>query len=141
MMPSEGPSDAFRTFVHEALRLRLATAHRNGQTVSPMLRAELERFAAWVTVGTWADLSGQQRPSVGGAVSAADSGGVTPPGGSGLAVSLAEAARLLGVSERTVRRLAASGDLGTVTVGRRRLVPMAAIRTFLQPQKPEEASA
>jgi excisionase family DNA binding protein len=39
-------------------------------------------------------------------------------------MALAEAARVLGVSVFTVRRLAEAGDLKTVNVGSRRLIPV-----------------
>jgi excisionase family DNA binding protein len=39
-------------------------------------------------------------------------------------IALTEAARLLGVSVFTVRRLAEAGDLKTVNVGARRLIPV-----------------
>jgi excisionase family DNA binding protein len=55
---------------------------------------------------------------------AADAGNA-PPGrvmSNPLAVDTAEAARLLGVSARTVKRLIASGDIPSTTVGRRRLI-------------------
>jgi len=42
-------------------------------------------------------------------------------------ISITEAARILGVSPFTIRRLAKSGSLRTVTVGARRLVPLGEI--------------
>lgn len=49
-----------------------------------------------------------------------------------LAYRVAEAARLLGVSERTVRRLVASGQLRAVTVGGIVLVPRAELDRLLE---------
>jgi excisionase family DNA binding protein len=43
-------------------------------------------------------------------------------------VDYATAARLLGVSARTVRRMVADGRLGAVRVGRRRVVPVFELR-------------
>lgn len=45
-------------------------------------------------------------------------------------VSIADAARMLSVSARTVRRAIADGDIGVVRVRRRVLIPMAAIEEF-----------
>ena len=42
-------------------------------------------------------------------------------------IAIAEAARMLGVSTFTVRRLANSGELKTINVGARRLVPFSEI--------------
>jgi excisionase family DNA binding protein len=41
-----------------------------------------------------------------------------------------KAARNLGVSRRTVEKLIANGELPSVTVGRRRLIPTSALRNF-----------
>jgi excisionase family DNA binding protein len=48
-----------------------------------------------------------------------------------LAVSISEAARLLGLSERKVWELKATGELPCRRVGRRVLVPVEALRAFL----------
>lgn len=64
--------------------------------------------------------SGQERPNV------------AP--GDPQAVNGASAARLLGVSERTVRRMRADGRLPSVRVGRRVLVPLAGVRRLLDGQ-------
>jgi excisionase family DNA binding protein len=47
------------------------------------------------------------------------------------AVSGKEAARRLGISPRAVARLLASGELPSLRVGRRRLVPLGALERFL----------
>ena len=44
-----------------------------------------------------------------------------------LAVDVCEAARLLAVSSRTVRRLLRSGKLDSVRIGRRIVVPLASL--------------
>ena len=49
-----------------------------------------------------------------------------------LAVSVSEGARRLGVSVRTVSTLIARGDLGSCKIGRRRVIPIAALEAFLQ---------
>ncbi len=47
------------------------------------------------------------------------------------AVSVAEAARRLGISTRGVARLLKSGELPSLRVGRRRLVPLGALERFI----------
>lgn len=42
-------------------------------------------------------------------------------------VSYRESARRLGVSERTIRRMVATGRLRTVPIGRRKLIPLSAL--------------
>lgn len=48
-----------------------------------------------------------------------------------LCLRLDEVAHRIGVSPRTVARLVASGDLPSITVLRRRLVPVEALETYL----------
>lgn len=53
---------------------------------------------------------------------------VTPP----LAVSLQEAARLLGISKSLAYKLAATGEIPTIKMGeRRKIVPLAAIEKLI----------
>ncbi len=47
-------------------------------------------------------------------------------------VALSEAARMVGVSVYTIRRLIAGGDVLAVNVGARRLVPMSEIDRIVQ---------
>jgi excisionase family DNA binding protein len=61
--------------------------------------------------------SGQQRPNVAVDGPGGDGGGVTP-----LLVGYRDAAAVLGVGERTVRRLVADGTLPSMRVGQRVLV-------------------
>ncbi len=49
-----------------------------------------------------------------------------------LAVSIQEAARRLGVSERTVASLLARRELYSRRIGRRRLIPIAELERFLR---------
>ena len=49
-----------------------------------------------------------------------------------VAVDVREAARRLSVSERSVRRMVADGRLSTVRVGRRVLIPVAAISQLVE---------
>jgi excisionase family DNA binding protein len=49
-----------------------------------------------------------------------------------LAVGITEAARRLGVSVRTVSNLIAAKELTSRKVGRRRLIPVAALEAFLR---------
>lgn len=60
----------------------------------------------------------------------------TPP----LAVSLAEAARLLGAPPSTVSRWCRVGQLASIQVGRKRLVPVVAIEEMLGRAVEEESS-
>lgn len=48
-----------------------------------------------------------------------------------MAVGLAEAARRLGVSPRTVATLVATGELYSRRIGRRRVIPLRALERFL----------
>jgi excisionase family DNA binding protein len=56
----------------------------------------------------------------------------TPPE---LLVDAKEAARLLGLGERTVRRRIATGELASLKQGRQRLIPMSAIRAAQMAQR------
>jgi excisionase family DNA binding protein len=49
-----------------------------------------------------------------------------------LAVGIAEAARRLGLSTRTVATLIARRELSSSKVGRRRIVPVAALEAFVR---------
>jgi excisionase family DNA binding protein len=49
-----------------------------------------------------------------------------------LAVNVREAARLTSLSARSIRRYISSGRLSVVRAGRRVLVPMPALRQFMQ---------
>ena len=49
-----------------------------------------------------------------------------------LAVGIAEAARRLGVCSRTVASLVARGELASRKIGRRRLIRVADLETFLR---------
>jgi len=53
-----------------------------------------------------------------------------PPSGS-LTVSFRDAAKMTGLSERTLRRLAASERLGTARVGTRVLIKMESLRSLV----------
>ena len=48
-----------------------------------------------------------------------------------MAVGVAEAARRLGVSPRTVATLLATGELSSRRIGRRRVIPVRALERFL----------
>lgn len=48
-----------------------------------------------------------------------------------LAVNVVEAARRLGLSARTVASLVAHRELASLKVGRRRIIPIAALEAFL----------
>lgn len=50
-----------------------------------------------------------------------------------------EIARFLGVSTKTVWRLAGKGELSSFTVGTRRLFPKQGVIDFIAPEKQEEA--
>jgi excisionase family DNA binding protein len=57
-----------------------------------------------------------------------------------MALDIVEAAKRLSLSPRTVASLIKSGELHSLKVGRRRIVPIAAITEFLRgdhPTKPE----
>lgn len=50
-------------------------------------------------------------------------------------LSIRDVARVLGVSSRTVLRLAAAGDLDPVKIGRRTLFEAGSVREFLERQR------
>jgi excisionase family DNA binding protein len=54
------------------------------------------------------------------------------------AISLEQAARLLGVTKRTTQRYAASGELPTVKIGGRRFVPMHRFQALLNGEHAKE---
>lgn len=49
-----------------------------------------------------------------------------------LAVGIAEAARRLGVCERTITNLLRNKELTSRKIGRRRVIPMTALQSFLR---------
>jgi excisionase family DNA binding protein len=51
-----------------------------------------------------------------------------------LAFSIADTANKLGLSERSIHRLIATGALGSIKAGRRRLIPRESIRQLLTGQ-------
>lgn len=70
---------------------------------------------------------GQAVPSLPSSSAGVDGGGVDA-----LAYSPRDAARALGVSDRTARRMIASGELASTKLGGRRLVPRASIDALLE---------
>jgi excisionase family DNA binding protein len=58
-----------------------------------------------------------------------------------LAVSMDEAARLLGVSPRTVASLARANRLISRRIGRRRVIPVSALDAFLRRDHPAKGRA
>jgi excisionase family DNA binding protein len=58
-----------------------------------------------------------------------------------LAVSMDEAARLLGVSPRTVANLARANRLTSRRIGRRRVIPVSALDAFLRRDHPVREEA
>lgn len=55
----------------------------------------------------------------------------TAPSAEPLLVSIREAAELLGISQRMTIKLVDAGELRSLKIGRRRLVPMAAVRDYI----------
>lgn len=54
----------------------------------------------------------------------------TPPGDDTVMLSVPQAAERLGVGTTKLKQLIASGQLASVTIGRRRLVPAEVVRSF-----------
>lgn len=52
-----------------------------------------------------------------------------------LLVSVKQAAVMLGVSERTLRRMVADREIESVKVAERRMIPLRAIEVFAQPEQ------
>ncbi len=116
--------DRFAALVAMALRLGVrelpAVLRRNGEPVG----GEMAALTALCSAST-----GQHRPKVAAEVDPGE-GAVVP-----LAVSFADAARSLDVSERTVRRLVEKGELKAVTIGgRSRRVPVGELSDYLRRQ-------
>jgi excisionase family DNA binding protein len=55
-----------------------------------------------------------------------------------LALDIAETAKRLSLSPRTVASLVKTGELGSLKVGRRRIIPVSAIESFLTHDHPTE---
>ena len=54
-----------------------------------------------------------------------------------LAVNIPEAARRLGLSQRTVASLVSKRQLASRKVGRRRIIPVMALEAFVRSERPE----
>lgn len=61
-----------------------------------------------------------------------------PQGETLLAVGVAEAARRLGLSPRTIASLISRGELASRKVGRRRIIPVRALEAFLRKDHPTQ---
>ena len=96
-----------------ALAEHLGWLRRNGRVPPPELSALLDALA---------DPGGPERTTLGDLAVAADP----------LLVDFETAGRMLGVCERTVRRRVDAGALPAVRVGRRRLVPVAALEAYVE---------
>ena len=89
-----------------------------GHRFPPLLDAVLDALAA---------TTGPERPAFGEMPDLVDSGPVPAP----LLLNDIAAAKQLGVSARTVRRLRADGALPTVVARRRRLIRLTDLQTFV----------
>ncbi len=58
-----------------------------------------------------------------------------------LALDIVEAAKRLSLSPRTVASLIKTGELGSLKVGRRRIIPLVAIEKFLGRDHPTQPAA
>lgn len=64
------------------------------------------------------------------------------PEGTALAVGVAEAARRLGLSPRTIATLISRRELVSRKVGRRRIIPVRALEAFLRaPEEPRHSKS
>lgn len=120
-------------FLYAAVGAHIAAAARAGQAPSLELRTELaDVVAALVDGSRWVSTGHEGSPRA-STRDSAQAGRVVrgDPHGDGLAVGLDEAGRLLGVSRSTVKRRIAAGDLTSTTIGRRRVIPRAAIDELL----------
>jgi excisionase family DNA binding protein len=75
------------------------------------------------------------------AVACALAGVTSAAGGEAVMVSVAEAAERLGVGTTKLRELVAQGQIPTVVVGRRRLVPVAGLNAFAAGEDGERGRA
>ncbi|BCB79141.1 hypothetical protein GCM10022251_19660 [Phytohabitans flavus] len=83
-------------------------------------------------------LSGQERPKLGCWCGCADAGTTVAPGAAAT-VDAATAAGLLGISVRSLRRLAASGQIPQVRIGRRVRYRLADLERFLEARRVRRA--
>lgn len=119
-------------FLYAAVGAHIAAAARAGQAPSLELRTELaDVVAALVDGSRWVSTGHEGSPRASTRDSAQAGRVVRGDPQDGLAVGLTEAGRLLGVSLSTVKRRVREGTLASVTVGRRRVVPRAAIDELL----------
>lgn len=112
---------SFAAHLAIALTRYVATARADG--VSPPLELLTLRDAL-VEVAR----SGHELPSVAASSDAGDGPSVERK----IAFDVREAAEVLSISERSVRRLIADGRLPTVQVGRRRLIGRHALESFVR---------
>jgi len=122
------PSDGFRDLVMAAIHRELARQRDKGHHPDELLRREVSEFMQWLAFGTWGDLRRLEETSLACASSEPDSGRVRGE----VAMSRVEVSRVLGIAMRTVDRLVATGELPSVTVGRRRLIQRVDLDEFLE---------
>jgi excisionase family DNA binding protein len=58
-----------------------------------------------------------------------------------IAVDIREAARRLSLSPRTIAKLISSRELPSLKVGRRRIIPVAALEAFIRADQPRRVMA
>jgi excisionase family DNA binding protein len=97
-----------------------------------LVRTTFEGIEEVIVPDAQADLAAALTAIVQRAVEDALAATPTKSGDGGLAVDTPDAARRLGLGETTVKRLISSGELESVTVGARRVVPVAALGEFLK---------
>jgi excisionase family DNA binding protein len=108
-------SDAVARHLGAALRLYVRELRRDGVPV-PMALSELAIAAS----------SGQARPTLDGPADAGDHPGMDP-----FAVDFRAAGDLLGVSDRSVRRLVRAGELTAVPIGGCKRIRVADLKNYL----------
>lgn len=126
-------SPALRVHVALAVRDRIRQLRRNGIAVPPELGALAN--ALW---RPGEDRTGQERSEVAPTPGPGDRGatdGSAPP----LLLPAPGAARRLGISERSLRRRVAAGDLTRVRIGRRVLYDPAELDEYVRRQRGAEA--
>ena len=118
-------------FLYAAVGSHIVATTRAGQAPSLELRTELaDVVAALVDGSRWVSTGQEGSPRADGR-DTAQAGRVVSGHPQGLAVGLDEAGRLLGVSPSTIKRRVRAGALESVTLGRRRVIPRAAIDELL----------
>jgi excisionase family DNA binding protein len=103
--------------------IRAADEDKAIESVEEELRQPYGFFGRWETTATEVDVLG---------VEATTPGAVGPPGDGPLLLSVADAAKHLGVSRGMLYEMVNGGEITSVQIGRRRLISRQALLDFIE---------